>query len=271
VTDVTTPDGGRIAYEVRGRADAQTLLLCRPLGGSMVSWARFGDVLAERMRVIAFDARGTGQSSTPRLTTSTRTMAQDAVTVLDALGIARAHVYGISLGGMVASWLAVDWASRVDRLVLASTTPIGLTFHASASRRLVALARCFTAKTRFETEACMATRILSREFRRDHPSDVEKIRALARVHPATRRSLLVLLAAAGRHDLRGRLKDITARTLVLAGSRDELITLAPQRRMAMAIPHAKLEVIADAGHDISAEVPEEVAARVLSHLRANPE
>jgi len=192
-------------------------------------------------------------------------MARDAITLLDALGIARAHVYGISLGGMVASWLAIESPSRVDRLVLASTTPRGVTFHTSTSRRAFALARCLT-KTPPEMEACMATRILSTEFRLDHPAEVDGIRALARMHPATRSAVGVLLTAAARHDVRCRLKDIASPTLVIAGGRDELISLPPQRELAAGIPHATLDVIEAAGHDVSAELPDLVATRVLEHV-----
>jgi pimeloyl-ACP methyl ester carboxylesterase len=246
--------GGDIAVDVRGAEDAPPILLCRPLGGSMVSWASFADRLVERARVIAFDVRGTGQSSAAPWSTTTRRIAGDALAVLDTLGIARAHIYGISLGGMVATWLAIDCPDRIDRLVLASST----------SRRALVLARCLT-KSPPEMEACLATRILSTAFRHANPAAVDLIRDRARIHPASRRSVGVLLAAAARHDARDHLTSITAPTLVLAGSRDELITQAQQRNLADEIPHARFEVI-EAGHDLSAEAPTLVATRVLQHV-----
>jgi len=131
--------GGHLAYAVRGEGPA--LLLVRPVGGSMVSWHRFAALLEEKARVISFDARGTGQSSAAPLNTTTRTMAADARALLDHLGIDRAHVFGLSLGGMVATWLALDSPAGVDRLVLASTMPKGLEVRAGAVFRGLSIAR----------------------------------------------------------------------------------------------------------------------------------
>ncbi|HEX6244901.1 MAG TPA: alpha/beta fold hydrolase, partial [Polyangiales bacterium] len=93
-------DGGHLAYREHG--DGPPILLLRPLGGSTQSWGRFADRLARRLRVISFDPRGAaGGSSRAPLRASTRDMARDARALLDHLGLARVHVYGISLGGMV--------------------------------------------------------------------------------------------------------------------------------------------------------------------------
>src|SRR5688572_26707767 len=156
-------DGGHLAYAERG--SGPPILLVRPLGGSMQSWGRFADTLARRLRVISFDPRGAaGASSRAPLRTSTRSMARDARELLDRLQLERVHIYGISLGGMVASWLAVDAPERVDRLVLASTLPSGWEVSSDALGRGVAVARCMLKPAR-EAEACMALRILSQQFR----------------------------------------------------------------------------------------------------------
>ncbi|HSQ61991.1 MAG TPA: alpha/beta hydrolase [Polyangiaceae bacterium] len=261
------PDGGRLAHEIRGPERAPPILLLRPLGGSLASWGVFADALATRLRVIAFDARGTGQSSAAPLATSTRSMSKDALALLDALGIERAHAYGISLGGMVATWLAIDAPARVARLVLASTLPRGTMLRSGAALRALSVARCL-ARPPPEAESCLATRVLSREFQRTHPVEVARIRALAARRPASHRALLTLLAAAARHDATARLGDVRADTLLIAGERDRLIAGGSQRRMLARIPRARLEIAPGAGHDVSAEAPEWVAARVLSHVSA---
>ena len=264
---VRLPDGGSLAYEVRGPDRAPPILLIRPLGGSLVSWGTFADALATRLRVIAFDARGTGQSSPATLSTSTRSMAKDALALLDALGLERVHAYGISLGGMVATWLAIDAPTRLDHLVLASTPPRGTMLRSDAPLRALSIARCL-ARPAPEAEACLATRVLSREFQRTHPVEVARIRALAARRPASHRALLTLLAAAARHDATARLGDVRADTLLIAGERDRLIAGGSQRRMLARIPRARLEIAPGAGHDVSAEAPEWVAARVLLHVYA---
>jgi pimeloyl-ACP methyl ester carboxylesterase len=256
-----------IAYEMHGPDTKVPLLLVRPLGGSMTSWAEFADVLSARIRVIMFDARGTGRSSKAPWTMSTRSMATDARDLLDHLRIAKAHVYGISLGGMVASWLAADHADVVDRLTLASTTPMGTMFRPQAIPRGLSVATCLTHAAP-QAEACMATRILSSHFRRTQPEEVARIRERAAAFPASHRSLAILLAAAARHDVRHRLFDIHAHTLVLLGEFDPLLTLESQQEMLEELPRSTFHVVKGAGHDVSAEAARVVAERVLDHVEA---
>ena len=96
----TTPDGTRLYFETLG--SGATLLL---LAGQ-----------SSDHRVIVLDYRGTGQSDKPRAPAySTRGFAQDAVTVMDQLGIERAHAYGVSMGGRVAQWLGIDHPQRLGK------------------------------------------------------------------------------------------------------------------------------------------------------------
>lgn len=232
------------------------LLLLRPLGGTIDLWGVFRERLVENFRVIAFD---------PRPLASTKEMARDALDVLDAQKLSKAHVFGLSLGGMVATRLAIDHPARVDRLVLASTMPWGLTArHASPSRAL-SLARCIS-RSDAERDACLVRRILSPRFREANPEAVERYVAIARRHPSTRASLVTALAAAARHDAREELHTISAETLVLIGVRDAIAAPASQRWLASAIPHAKLEEI-ESGHDLSLEAPIETADAVRRFLQ----
>lgn len=232
----------------------------------MASWGAFGDALARKLRVIAFDARGTGESSEAPRGLTTRSMARDAAALLEHVGAPRAHVLGLSLGGMVASWLAIDAPEKVDRLVLAATLPRGLSVKKGAVLRGLQLARCL-ALPPAEAEACLVAEILSPAFREAHPEKVAEAQRLARQQPASRRGLLALLRAAARHDVRARLSDIAAPTLLLAGQHDPLLTMASQRKLLANIRRATFETIPGAGHDLSIEAPEETAARVLSFLQ----
>lgn len=233
------------------------ILLLRPLGGSTLSWGPFEDALDARLRVITFD---------PKARATTRAMARDAIGVLDDLGVARAHVFGISLGGMVATWLAIDYASRVDRLVLVSTLPKGTMLRRDMALRALSIARCL-ARPPAQAEACLATRILSSRFRREHPREVERIRAAAMQRPASHRALLTMLAAAARHDATSRLREISAPTLVVAGELDPILSRASQRMLAH-VPHARFELARGVGHDVSVEAPEWLAEQVIRHVRA---
>lgn len=257
------PDGGRLAHIVRGSGPA--LLLLRPVGGSMICWSHFADALAQHAQVIAFDPRGVGASTPAPPLITTRDMARDAVALLDHLSIARAHVFGLSLGGMVGSWLAIDAPDRVDRLILASTLPRGLAVRAGAALRGLKIARCL-ARSPAEAEACLVTAILSKQFQKREPDAVAEIQQLARQRPASHLGLLVTLQAAARHDARDRLHDIVAQTMVLVGEYDPLLTVASQRKLLANIPHATFDLISGAGHDLSLEAPQESAQHVLRFI-----
>ena len=110
-----------IAWEALG--DGPALLLIHGLGYERHGWGPLPALLAEDFRVLLFDNRGIGESDAPPGPYTTALMAGDALGVLDAAGIERAHVVGTSLGGMVAQELVLTAPERVDRLVLACTTP----------------------------------------------------------------------------------------------------------------------------------------------------
>lgn len=261
--ELLLPGGGRLAYQVCG--SGTPILLFSPLGGSLVSWDAFAVALSQRLRVITFDPRGAGDSSDAPWTWTTRRCAADARALLDHLGVARCHVYGISMGGMAAQWLAIDEPTRVHRLVLASTVPSGLEFRYQALGRALSLALCLI-KSATDVDACLATRVLSHTFRAEHPSEVDRIRRLARVRPTTRANIARMLVAAARHDARSWLSRIEAPTLVLVGERDPLPTCASQAELLAAIPDVHRAVIANTGHDVSAESPVPTAEHVLAFL-----
>jgi 3-oxoadipate enol-lactonase len=259
------PDGGRLEYEIRG--EGMPLLLIPPLVGSTHTWGRFADMLAGRAQVIAFDPRGMGDSSPAPFFTTTRGMARDALALIDHLGIERAHIYGISLGGMVASWLAVDAPKRVDRLVLASTLPRGLEISRAHAASGITIATCLF-RTARDAQSCMATRVLSPSFRDANPEEVRRLKKSAKKNSASSRDLQAIMAATAMHDIRSRLRDIKAETLLLFGENDMLLTFESQVELMRGIPNAGFRVINGAGHDISIEAPAETAARVLEHIKA---
>ena len=107
----TLADGGHLSYAVEGKGPP--LLLLRPLGGSRTSWGRFASALVPHAQVVTFDHRGTGRSSDAPSGHATRALAHDARQLIDHVGLPQCHVYGISLGGMAATWLAIDAPTRM--------------------------------------------------------------------------------------------------------------------------------------------------------------
>ena len=251
-------DGGSLSYDVRG--EGEPLLLLRPLGGSKALWGPFADALALRHRVIAFDPRGVGDSSDALLSCSTRQMARDAVQLLDHLSVARAHVFGLSLGGMVASWLAVDHAARIERLVLASTLPTVGDVPARGWRRLLDLSRCML-HPGVRAELCAVRRVLSHHFRRTQAQRMDEIEAAVRAHPTRRRNLVLLTLAASGHRLGAAWSAVHTPTLVLMGGHDPLVGARARDDLLRHLPGAALEVVERSGHDLSLEQPLETAER----------
>lgn len=261
-------DGGVLAYEIDGRLDGRVpLLLIRPLGGTMALWGPFRDALAQVGPIVAFDLRGTGGSSADAGWPSTRRIARDAVALLDHLAVGRAHVFGISLGGMAATWMGIDSGVRVAALCIASAPPRGLGLTRAGARRAIAMAACF-ARSEDEVEARLVHRTLTAAFRREHPERVQSIEATIRAAPTSRQSLLRHVAAGAMHDARRELHRIAAPCLVLAGAQDELVGLAAPRRLADGIAGARFEVIEGAGHDVTLEQPGACAERVRRFLGA---
>lgn len=263
---VALPDGAWLAYEEHGaRHGGVPVLLLRPLVGAMALWGGFLDALASRLRVIAFDPRGTGASSDAPADATTRDLARDPVALLDALGEPAAHVFGISFGAMVATWLAIDAPERVARLCLASAGPTGFTLTASGLARGISMAA--TALTPGDGAASrLAAEVLSRDVRENDPARVAEVEAVAAESPPDRVELLKHAVAAARHDASDALQRIAARTLVLSGDHDELIGQEPAAALAAAIPGARLEVLAGAGHALTLEQPEATAKAVADFL-----
>jgi 3-oxoadipate enol-lactonase len=260
--------GGQIAYQIHGQnTGGIPALLIRPLGGTMALWGEFRERLAREFRVISFDLRGTGRSSPDPAWPTTRDLAQDGIRVLAHLGVARAHVFGISLGGMAATWFALLDPARVARLCVASTPACGLALSGAGLRRELALAACF-ARPRADVEAKLVERILSSDFRAAHPGRVDEIERAVRAEPASRTALIKHAVAGLRHDTRAELARIHAPTLVLAGQRDTLLGTEPARALSDAIAGSRFEIVAASGHDLTLELPRVTAEIVAEFLLA---
>ncbi|MDQ3366805.1 MAG: alpha/beta hydrolase, partial [Myxococcota bacterium] len=217
--------------------------------------------------VIACEARGVGRSGPAAVPTTTRGMARDAAALLDHLQLGAVHVFGLSLGGMVATWLAIDRPELVRALVLASTPPRGLDLVRGAGHGL-GFASCLPRRAGVR-EACLTEHALSERFRRAQPARTAAILAEVRAERGSLRSLLLHGAAGALHAPGAALARIAAPTLCIAGALDPLVGPAPMRALASAIPTAELAILEDAGHDLSLEQPGALAQRVERFVAAH--
>lgn len=259
-------DGGRIAYAVAGPHAAAPLLLLRPLGGTTTLWGPFAERLAQEFRVVTFDYRGMGASGPAPLRPTTRSLARDALTVLDDLKLAQTHVFGISLGGMAATMLAAEAPERVVRLVLASAPAKGRALIGRDFKAALRMSGCF-ARRRSQVEPCLVRHVLSPGFKQNRPAEVVRISALVAQSPASPATLLKNMAAAIGHDASALLPMIRTPSLVLAGADDALLGPDVVRQVADQIPGSRFEVASDTGHDLTLEDPLGTAARVAAFLK----
>lgn len=256
---------GRISYRLLGPERGLPLVLLRPLGGSMALWGTLEARLAEHYRLLVFDPRGVGASGPAPLGCSTRGMAADVRVLLQTLRIARANVFGLSLGGMVGEWLAIDAPELVNKLILASTLPRAGAISRRIAGDVLSFARWFL-RPGIGAEVGLVRQILSPEFRRAQPERVAAIEALVRAHPTSRANLWKLALAAAGHDAEPRLSEIAAPTLLLVGARDPVAGSRSQTELILGIADARLEVIRESGHDLSLEAPDATYAHVRAFL-----
>ncbi len=256
---------GRARLHVEQTGTGEPLLL---LTGFAISGAVFEPVLplyASRFAVTTYDHRGAGRSSGAVPGLSMGQLAADAVGVLDALGIDSAHVYGLSMGGMVAQELALRFPHRVRSLVLGGTSPGGP--HAVLPlRELAALAGELPGSATGARARALAAALFSPEFRAAEPGRVrELMRPFAR-HRASPLGIAAHWWAAVYHDTWARLPRLSRPTLVMHGGADGLVPLGSARRLAARIPGAELAVVPGAGHAYLLERPEESFALYTSWL-----
>lgn len=252
--------GVRIAWEDHGVGTP--LLLIHGLGYGRWGWQPVVDPLAESHRIVLFDNRGIGASDVPPGPYTVQAMAADAISVLDAAGIDRAGVVGTSLGGMVAQQLAVDAPSRVERLVLACTTPGGerAVPFPEPTVRLLEEAPALD-------PAVALRRFVENALAPDAPSAlVERIYALRLANPPDPAGWQAQAAAAAAFDGYDRLGEISAPTLVLHGEADRVVDVGNATILADRIPDARVELFGGCGHLFFWEQPLRFAAAVGEFL-----
>jgi pimeloyl-ACP methyl ester carboxylesterase len=232
----------------------EPVLLVAGLALPATSWWRTVPVLARRFRVLTYDHAGVGRSSALRAPFNTAAMALDAVSVLDAAGVERAHIYGTSLGGLVAQQIAVRHPNRVRSLVLGATHPGGHRAHAPEPDVLSFLRRRPDLPAR-EAAWAFVPYNYGLRCRRHHLDriavDIEHRLEL----PYSKRAYRAQLFAAATHDSLHALRRVAVPTLVVHGSEDRVIPVANADLLANAIPGAERCVLEETGHIYMTEEP----------------
>jgi pimeloyl-ACP methyl ester carboxylesterase len=249
------PDGARLYYEVHGDPRHRPLVLMEGMGGDLPGWRRNVPHLAAELFVVAYDHRGNGHSAAPDAPTTMGTYVEDALALMDELGLGSGVVYGQSFGAMVAQELALTHAEHVRALVLAATHPGSR--HEVRSEARVPKDRPWL-------------QLYSPAFALAHPEHVEDDLRVGRAqpqHPEGQRRQWEALRSWDAYD---RLSEIRVPTLVLHGADDLLVDPANARLLASRIPGAELVLLEGAGHLYHSEQAERADEIVLDFIRRHP-
>ena len=260
----------KLHWETFGHGPA--VLLIAGQGMTVEGWWATIPVLAESFRVIAFDNRDTGSSSRLRWPYSVAQMAGDAVAVLDAAGAQRAHVYGISLGSLVAQEMALRHPDRVEALVLGSSSAGGFAAYkpSASSFAQTFLLRAGTMGPE-EAEWAAVPYTYAERTRRLHAERIGTDIGHRMRSPTEPLGYLHQAAAVASHDAYERLNRIAAPTLVVHGEQDVFVPPANALVLAERIPRAELRLWAEAAHMYMIDEPRadpEIAAFLLDHTAA---
>jgi 3-oxoadipate enol-lactonase len=252
-------NGTAIACKVSGQGTPVVLIHGAEADHSMFD--AFGASLAEHFTVIAYDQRDSGNTRNPPTPYGLVEMADDAAALIAALGHERAHVFGTSLGGVIAQVLATHHPGRIDRLVLSSTFRAGvspLSIAPEVFARLSGLRAGLPG-----TAAEIAAYFFPPKHLAAHPEAVAIFSGSARSAEQKQRRAGILA-----QPVSSDLARITAPTLVLVSADDRLIPPAHTLSLAREIPDARTAILPGLGHVATLQAPEAVAREVIAFLKA---
>ncbi len=256
-----------IYYETYG--EGEPLVLVMGLGGTLEWWFLQVPALSQHYRVVALDNRGSGRSDKPDIPYTMEMMAKDLAGLMDALGIPSAHIFGISMGGMIAQHFVLLYPQRVTTLILAATTAGGahsVPPDAETAKVLFDLDRMqqLSPEERFSE---ILPFIFSQQFIEIGQPVLQELATRMSQHITPPHGYMRQGQAIMGHDTYERLPDIKVPTLVIAAEEDRMVPVENSRIIASRIPGAELVVFKKAGHGFNIELADEVNRTVLDFLR----
>jgi 3-oxoadipate enol-lactonase len=256
----TSVNGIDIAYQTEG--EGEPLLLIMGIGYARWGWRWLLPHLTDSFRAITFDNRCVGESGCPEEPFTMKEMAADAIGILDDLDIGTAHVFGVSMGGLIAQELAIGWPDRVKSLVLGATH-LGTGNMVPLSEETLKILA-----DRSGTPEEQIRRGMPYSFRPgwvdEHPEEFGEILEYRIPHQPPPEIYQRQLNATLTFDSSRSAMKIAARTLVIQGSGDRVVPPGNAKLIAETIPNARLEMLDRAGHLFFIEEPERIAGLIAS-------
>jgi pimeloyl-ACP methyl ester carboxylesterase len=257
-------DGVKLFWDEQGTGDP--ILLIMGLGYPSCMWYRTRPVLAASYRTIALDNRGVGNSGVPQGPYSMAGMADDAAKVLDAAGVPCAHVFGVSMGGMIAQEFALRHPQRVRSLILGCTAAGGKTARRAEPAALEMLKTTPFMPPDQAAEAAVPFIYDSATPRHLIDEDIAKRRPWRPTSVGYLAQFQAILA----WECYSRLDQISVPTLLIHGKNDRLVPAGNSEIIASRIRGAQLVLIENASHLFSTDQPAIAHEAVLRFLSSQP-
>lgn len=264
-------NGLRLWFETQG-ADGTPVVLVMGLGGRGVFWEPQVECLRQRHRVLYFDNRGVGESERSDGGTTIVEMAADVIALMNAQGWETAHIVGMSMGGMIAQEVALQYRHRVRSLSLIATTPVGIRGGLSTPSALpIFFATFFGSKASRKKAAGQI--LFPKAFLSENGDAILRRVFQPRFNPKlTLKGLLGQIQAVVFHYTENRLYQLKGLpTLVVWGQEDILISEKESRRMVERIPGVKIIRFENAGHGLNWQCADGLNEVLIQHLRAADE
>jgi len=254
-------NGINLYYEIYG--EGEPVILIGGLGSQLQSWATQVPIYSKYFKTVVFDNRGSGKSDKPEARYSTEDMAHDTASLMNELGIDRAHVVGKSMGGMIGQWLAIRYPEKVQKLVLGCS---------SASRdevgnEILRMGREIATKQGTKAVWLMSLYLgYTREYIEENLGTIKEALSSVPEDPEALKGYIGQSFACEGHHTREMLNQINASTLVMLGERDLIASPKRSKELTERITNSELKVFNGVGHGFWRERQEEVDKLVLDFL-----
>jgi len=256
-----------IYYEIHG--EGEPLLMIQGYSFNSGHWMTLAPEMAKDYRAIIFDNRGTGRTDKPEPPYTMKMMAADASGLLDAIGIDKANVFGVSMGSMIAQEFALNYPDKVINLILGCSNCGGKESVIPTPEALAFLFNPEMAKFSVEERArATAPWVWTQDFVDSHPEAVDALVAVTAKYPTPTNGFNGHATAIASHDTCDRLHQIKVPTLVIVGDSDRLIPPENSKIIASKIQGAELVVLKNAGHAFT-QSPD-AAKTIIGFLKRHP-
>jgi 3-oxoadipate enol-lactonase len=248
-----------VAHRFDGPEDAPGLMMSNSLGTAMDMWEDQMPVLRKHFRVLRYDQRGHGETPATPGPYTLEELSADAIALLDRLGLERVSFLGASMGGMTGMWIAINLPERIERLVLCCTSA-----HIPPPERWRERAALVRERGMEAVAEASLERWFTPALRNRRSEVVAQLEGdLLAIDPE---GYAGCCEAISKHDLRDRLAEIAAPSLVITAAEDPSIDPEQGEQIAARVPDARLLALPEGRHLVNIELPKQVNAALLEHL-----